>query len=188
MTLDENMAAQIERDEAWLADIMPADPPLPLERTKHRVHLEVNRAWLERNAPADPVAPDLDVVKRAVRAELEDMTVGPRLRRRWGWVRRGAALAAAAAVLFGVGLTIFQPERTPGDSPNFAVELDDWVDAFAVDALASADRAADLALLEDGLASLEVSLAGDGSSVWNTEESELEELADELETLLTEMG
>ena len=63
-------------------------------------------------------------------------------------------------MVFGVGLTIFQPERTPGDSRDFAVELDDWVDAIAVDALASADRAADLALLEDGLASLEVNLAG----------------------------
>ena len=186
MTLDKEIMTAIERDEAWLREVMPADPPAPLERTRLRVRIEVNHVWLKRNAATDPTAADLGGVKRTVRAEIAGLAAVPASRRAWPLIRRGAGLAAAAVILLTIGLAHYRPRRAPLDDRPSAVRLDDWVDAMALDAPASGEEAADLATLEDGVASLEMSLAEDRSTAWGRQE--LGDLSDELEVLLTDIG
>jgi len=186
MTHDDVMT-EIRRDESWLADTMPIDLPVSLERIKLRARIEVNHLWLEQNATPDPSAGNIEDVKRAVGAEVEDIaTARPaRDRRGWRWVRRGAGLAAAAAVVFGVGLMLYRPQA-PGDDALYAVRLDDWIDAVVLDTAAPADDSVGLASLKDAVASLEMGLSEEWADVWLDEE--LDNLGEDLAVLLTEIG
>ncbi|MCK4659498.1 MAG: hypothetical protein KAV82_08250 [Phycisphaerae bacterium] len=188
MTLDQNMIHQIERNEAWLDAVMPPDPAAPAERTRFRVRIEVNQAWLEQNATTDPTTTSLEQLKRTLHAECEQLAPTARLGARRGswWVRRIAGVAAAAVIVWAVGLTLFHPQTRLTDGPATLVRLDDWVDALVLDTQESNDEAADLASLEDRLDSLEASLgenAAESRFGW-----ELDDLGDELEALLTELG
>ena len=187
MTRDDDMMTEIQRDESWLAGAMPTDPPVSLGRTKLRTRIEVNHLWLKQNVTPDPATDNLEDVKRAVRTEVDDIAAARPARghRRWRWARRGAGLAAAAAVVFGVGLALYRPQA-PGDDALYAVRLDDWIDAVVLDATASADDSARLASLKDSVASLEVSLSEDWANAWVDEE--LDSLGEDIEVLLMEIG
>ena len=186
MTHDKDTMSDIERNEAWLREAMPADPPAPLERAKLRVRIELNHAWLKRNAAPDPSAAGLEGVKRAVRAEMAGLAAGPASRRVRLPIRRSVGLAAAAVILLAVGLALYGSSLTRERDEQLAARLDNWVDAVQLDALASDDEVADLVELEDRMASLEMSLVEDGPAAWGWEE--LGELSDELDVLLTDIG
>ena len=188
MILDQDMMAKIKPDEVWLQNAMPADPPVSLERIKLRARIEVNHIWLRQNTGADPREADLKGVKRAVRAQTAGVGAAttPRPRRRWLMGRQITGLAAAAVVMFAVGLALYGPGGATLGGGTLTLGLDDWVDAVAFDALALGEEAGDLAVLEDGLASLEESLAENASAGWGRQE--LDDLGDELEVLLTETG
>jgi hypothetical protein len=188
MTVNADMQADIEREETWLRQTLPADPPAPLERVKLRVRIEVHQVWVERHFPADPLPADLGSVKRVARAEAEGGAATTRAGgRRWRSARWMVGWAAvAAAVGFTVGLSVFRFPRSTPNGAALAVRLDDWVEAVTLDEPAVEDPSADWASLEDGIASLEMSLGMNGSSTGV--QQELDDLDDEIEVLLTEMG
>ena len=188
MTLDENMMTEIKRDEAWLRETVPADSPLPLERTRLRVRIEVDQAWLERHPSADPRAGNLSGVKQVLRAEAQHLAAAtpPAMRRSRGWSRPTLGLAAAAALLLAVGLALFGPRETAVDGRHVAAGLDDWVEAVSSGTPTAVDQAAEWASLEVSLASLEGSLTEDVSAA--RAEEELDDLGDEVEALLSEIG
>lgn len=187
MTLDQKTAGEIERDEAWLRETMPADPPVSLERTKHRVRIEVDHTWIEQHATVAPVADDLKGVKLAVRAEVEriaaETVVSP-----WASWRPARKFAgwAAAAVVVAAGIALYGPPRTHENGSRTVATLDVWIDALELDAPVSNDDPVDMTSLKAGLASLEVSIEEDEAYGWV--ERELDEVGDAIETLLTELG
>lgn len=187
MTGDDDRMTELGRNESWLADALSADPPVSLEQAKLRARIDVDQLWLRRNAAPDPAVGNLGDVKRALRTEVEALAaVSPtRARARWRWVRRGAGLAAAAVVVFGVGLALYRP-HVSDDRALYADRLDDWIDAVVLDASAPTDDSAGLASLKSGVDSLEMGLSGDWATAWVDEE--LDDLDEDLEALLTEIG
>lgn len=187
MSAERNIRAEIERGEAWLRGGRPADPPAPLDRIKLRVRIEVDQAWLRLNAPADPPCAGLPSVKRAMSTELERLAgVGPARKHR---ILRRVVLAAgpvAAAAVVALAFLLHQAPPTQRGGGAIAVRLDDWVNAVSMDATVSSGEVEDWASLKDAFVSLEDGLAEDFPSEWDGQS--LDEIGDDLEVLLSELG
>ncbi|MFH1573591.1 MAG: hypothetical protein ABIG68_06375, partial [Acidobacteriota bacterium] len=95
---DESTHTEIERDEAWLNNVLVDEPPAPLDRIKHRVRIEVNEAWFEQGARTETAVANLAAVKRALRSEAGSLARQREqaARRIRVWIGRLAGLAAAA--------------------------------------------------------------------------------------------
>ncbi|MCP4589798.1 MAG: hypothetical protein GY842_03560 [bacterium] len=178
----------LERDEAWLEEVMFAQPTTPMSRVKHAVRIEAGEAWLASRMEAEPVSADLAAVKGAVRGEVEGL-----LERRSRavlqirvWTHRLVGLAAAAAVVFGVGIRGWGPEESAVGSVAVIAGLDDWVEAVAVDTSATVQEYAALLVLAEGLTTLESDLLEDSAASWIGQE--LDDVDAELDTVLTELG
>ena len=186
MATERDMIDAIERDEAWLGKVAPPDPQAALERIKHRVRIEVNQVWVERDAPADPLPGNLGAIKAAMRNETARLAGVNATGLNWAPARRVTALATAAVIMFAAGLALWRPGGSADTDMVVVAEVDDWVDAVAWDVLASTESTAELASLRVELVSLETSLTADESFAWV--EGELDDVGDELEVLLTEIG
>ena len=182
------MMEAIERDQAWLGRVAPPAPRIALERIKHRVRIEVDQAWIERETPTDPSFGNLGAIKAAMREEMgrAAQTGAARAVPGWGWRRRMAALATAAVIVFACGVTLWWPAKSADTSLVATTHVDDWVEAMALDATDVSQVTAELASLRVEIVSLESSLTADEPFTWV--EGELEDVGDELEVLITEIG
>ena len=182
-----NLTADIEREEAWLREVMEQYPTprcRSLEHVKLRVRIAVQEGGLELGPAPVPSGGVLERLKRSVRSELAKPVQpdGEQVLRLPAWrVGRlaGVSLAAAAGVVLLVSPMFWKGEGVS----NGIAQVQPWEDFVAVMSSGSAEQEVELLRIEDELDQLEDSLR---QPRMLGDVSELQELDDRIERLLAE--
>jgi len=177
---NEALLADIERDEAWLAEVLAAHPTpacASLEAVKHRVRIAVLEEGVDVESVPELPAASLDRIKLAVRAELaaqesvQDAAVEPQ----WQNWRIAAMSLAAAAVLVFAFLPFGSVEGPPPVPADQGFE-----DFVAIVAAVTADDDATLTAFEAALEEVESSWASSTEDWFTDEVDDLESDIDDL--------
>ena len=182
------LQAETERDEAWLTEAMerfPEPQPQSLESVKHRVRIAVHEAALDFGQPLPLSATTVERIKQSVRTELEPPADPEELHvvqdgKRWRTSRRWLTGLAAAAVIV-LCATPFYWWKNSAPSPDTVTPLQDFVEVMVS---ASNDKTIiEMARLERDIDELDDALIFTDDP---TVDTEIENLEDELDRLLTE--
>lgn len=129
---DQDILADIERNEQWLRDHAGPHPrPVSVEHLKLRVRIAADEEWLRPYSSPKPGEDCIRRVHQAVRRELvrvaADGTPASRFQPFADLPSRVASLVAAAVLVFAVVIGLLPP----GSSATPTVALEDFVEVCA---------------------------------------------------------
>ncbi|MCP4247892.1 MAG: hypothetical protein GY778_12660 [bacterium] len=201
---DVKLRTRIALGEAWLvaAGLDPPGQPA-LDQVKRRVRVALDESWLADQGvdwlgEDRPVGDALSAVKNRLRAELDGGDHGPEFvppavhdvtRHRAGRIyRMPSVLAAAAALLFAVGLGLWSASTPPILNPTLGGEASvDDLDALAeVMQRDAAEVETEWTALEAELTELEETLVQGPASGWDL--NLVDELDEEIDEVMSDVG